>query len=123
MCIRDSSNAFKFTENGTVTLTVSESVADNVDMVDFTITDTGKGMTEDFLETIFDEYSQQTGTSTSNVAEVQKSTGLGMAILAKYVEMAGGNIRVESELGVGSTFHMSMPSLVGSEMCIRDRYQ
>ena len=103
------SNAFKFTENGTVTLTVSESVADNVDMVDFTITDTGKGMTEDFLETIFDEYSQQTGTSTSNVAEVQKSTGLGMAILAKYVEMAGGTIRVESELGVGSTFHMSMP--------------
>ena len=43
------------------------------------------------------------------MAEVQKSTGLGMAILAKYVEMAGGTIRVESELGVGSTFFMSMP--------------
>ena len=103
------SNAFKFTESGTITLKVSESSVEGLDMVDFTISDTGQGMTEDFLDTIFDEYSQQTGTSTSNVAEVQKSTGLGMAILAKYVEMAGGTIRVESELGVGSTFFMSMP--------------
>jgi len=102
------SNAFKFTENGTVTLSISESVVEGVDMVDFTISDTGRGMTQDFLETIFDEYSQQAGTSTAS-SEVQKSTGLGMAILAKYVEMAGGTVRVESELDVGTTFFMSMP--------------
>jgi CheY-like chemotaxis protein len=77
-------------------------------MVDFTISDTGRGMTQDFLETIFDEYSQQAGTSTAS-SEVQKSTGLGMAILAKYVEMSGGTVRVESELDVGTTFFMSMP--------------
>ena len=102
------SNAFKFTENGTITLSVSESVVEGINMVDFTISDTGRGMTQDFLETIFDEYSQQAGTSTAS-SEVQKSTGLGMAILAKYVEMAGGTVRVESELDVGTTFFMSMP--------------
>ena len=103
------SNAFKFTENGEVKLSISETEIEGVDMVVFKISDTGKGMTPEFLETIFDEYSQQAGTSTSNIPEMQKSTGLGMAILAKYVEMGGGTVQVRSELGRGSTFTMNMP--------------
>ena len=103
------SNAFKFTENGEVRLSVSEVVVEDAEMVVFEISDNGKGMTPEFLETIFNEYSQQAGTSSSNIPEMQKSTGLGMAILAKYVEMGGGTVNVESQLGQGSTFTMTMP--------------
>ena len=84
-----------------------EVVVEDTEMVVFEISDNGKGMTPEFLETIFNEYSQQAGNSSSNIL-MQKSTGLGMAILAKYVEMGGGTVNVESQLGQGS-FTMTMP--------------
>ena len=62
-------------------------------------------MTEDFVEHIFDEFSQE-----ENGARTQyKGTGLGMAITKRYVDLMGGTIRVESKKGEGSTFTVELP--------------
>ena len=69
------------------------------------VTDTGKGIPADELPTLFDEYRQVEG-SESNV---QKGTGLGLSITKKFAELLGGSIGVESEVGKGSTFKVTIP--------------
>ena len=71
------------------------------------MSDTGKGIPEDELPTLFDEYRQVEGQSES---EVQKGTGLGLSITKKFVELLGGTIAVESEVGKGTTFTITIPS-------------
>ena len=74
-------------------------------MVRYRITDTGVGMTEEFLEHIFDEFSQE-----ENGARTQyKGTGLGMAITKRYVDLMGGTISVDSKKGNGSTLTVELP--------------
>ena len=68
-------------------------------------TDTGVGMSEEFVEHIFDEFSQE-----DNGARTQyKGTGLGMAITKGDVDLMGGTISVESKKGEGSTFIVELP--------------
>ncbi len=69
------------------------------------VTDTGKGIPENELPTIFDEYRQAEGSESS----VQKGTGLGLSITKKFAELPGGTIGVESEVGKGSTFTVRVP--------------
>ena len=101
-------NAVKFTEDGgTIGFEASYHPGgdDRHIMVRYRITDTGVGMTEEFLEHIFDEFSQE-----ENGARTQyKGTGLGMAITKRYVDLMGGTISVDSKKGKGSTLTVELP--------------
>ena len=101
-------NAVKFTQDGG-TIIYAASFYPGKDErhinVRYRISDTGIGMAEEFVEHIFDEFSQE-----DHGARTQyKGTGLGMAITRKYVDLMGGEITVESKKGVGSTFTVELP--------------
>ena len=89
-------NAIKFTENGSVRVT-SRMVEDNFE---FTIIDTGIGISAEALGRIFDPFSQ----ADDSVTRKFGGTGLGLAISKKFAEAMGGRIRVESKEGVGTRF-------------------
>jgi PAS domain S-box-containing protein len=97
-------NAIKFTERGRVTLDVrvESSNADEA-RLHFTVADTGIGIPADKLETIFQPFQQADGSTTRRFG----GTGLGLTISATLVELMGGRLWVESEPGVGSTFHFT----------------
>ena len=101
-------NAVKFTnDGGTVTYAVSylPGKDDRYINVRYRISDTGIGMSEEFVDHIFEEFSQE-----EHGARTQyKGTGLGMAITKRYVDLMGGTISVESKKGVGSTFTVELP--------------
>ncbi len=101
-------NAVKFTDDGG-TITFETSYRKGEDnkhiVVCYRIADTGVGMTEEFVEHIFDEFSQE-----ENGARTQyKGSGLGMAISKRYVDLMGGSISVESKKNVGSVFTVEFP--------------
>ncbi len=99
-------NAVKFTpEGGSVELVVEKTADfDNKSALRFTIKDTGIGMSKDYLPKIFDTFSQEDSSSTSKYG----SSGLGMAITKNLVDMMNGNIEVDSEKGVGTTFTVTV---------------
>jgi len=94
-------NAIKFTNEGSVKLNVVETDKDFA----FSVTDTGMGMKEEDLGVIFDSF-QQVGPA--QIAGYE-GTGLGLAISKQFIEMQGGRIWAESELGKGSTFTFTLP--------------
>ena len=101
-------NAVKFTHDGGI-ITYSVSYHPGKDdrhiNVRYRISDTGIGMSEEFADHIFDEFSQE-----ERGARTQyKGTGLGMTITKRYVDLMGGTISVESRKGVGSTFTVDLP--------------
>ncbi|MBQ6439640.1 MAG: response regulator [Mogibacterium sp.] len=99
-------NAVKFTpEGGKVELTV-ERIAkfENQSTMRFTISDTGIGMSREYLPKLFDTFTQEDSSMTNKYG----SSGLGMAITRSIVEMMNGSIEVESEKGVGSTFYVTV---------------
>jgi PAS domain S-box-containing protein len=95
------SNATKFTESGKIMLAAEH----DAEWVQLKVTDTGTGIPKENLETIFEEFTQVDGSTTRSVG----GTGLGLPITRHFVEMHGGTITVESELGVGSTFRIRLP--------------
>lgn len=101
------SNAVKFTpEGGTITFEASQQAApDGKVRCNIAITDTGCGMTAEFQKHIFETFSQERHTT----SESQKGTGLGMAISQLLTRQMGGTIAVESEVGKGSRFSVSIP--------------
>ncbi len=94
-------NAVKFTERGEVC--VSTRQQDGQVLID--VADTGIGIAPEALEFIFDEFRQADGSTTRRYG----GTGLGLAIARKLARMHGGDITVESTLGVGSTFTLHLP--------------
>jgi signal transduction histidine kinase len=94
-------NALKFTRKGTVEIAV-ERLADTLR---FRVSDTGIGIRRDRIDGLFAEFQQADAT----IAREFGGTGLGLSITRKFVEMHGGKIWVESELGQGSTFFFSIP--------------
>jgi signal transduction histidine kinase len=97
-------NAIKFTRKGDIVLRVSlEAVRDGVAEIHFTVHDSGIGIATEKLRMIFEAFSQADGSTTRKYG----GTGLGLAISARLVEMMGGRIWVESELGRGSRFHFT----------------
>lgn len=101
------SNAVKFTpDGGTITFTVRErkSEREGYALYDFIIEDTGIGMSGEFIGHIFEQFARE---KTSTVSHTQ-GTGLGMSITKSLVDLMGGEIRVESELGKGSVFTVSL---------------
>jgi two-component system CheB/CheR fusion protein len=95
------SNAVKFTSKGKIVVWV-HLISENEEQatIEFSITDTGIGIPENKMESIFEKF-QQAGTETSSL---YGGTGLGLAIVKQLVEPQGGKISVKSEVGVGSTF-------------------
>ncbi len=95
-------NAVKFTPEGGMVSFLIEDVArmDNKATLRFTIQDTGIGMSKEYLPKIFDAFSQEDSSSTNKYG----STGLGMPITKRIVELMNGSIDVESEKGKGTTF-------------------
>ena len=101
------SNALKYTpSNGQIKVNVNELECDEPGymVVRTDITDTGIGMSQEYLEKIFESFSRERTTTTSKI----NGTGLGMAIVNKYVDLLGGTIDVKSELGKGSTFIVTL---------------
>jgi PAS domain S-box-containing protein len=102
------SNATKFTESGKITLSAEY----DADWVHLKVSDTGTGIPKENLETIFEEFTQVDGSTTRSVG----GTGLGLPITRHFVEMHGGTITVESEVGVGSTFEIRLPIHAQAEL-------
>jgi signal transduction histidine kinase len=94
-------NALKFSKHGRVALAVEQQGRNLL----YRVSDTGIGIPKDELENIFGEF-QQVDTA---ITREFSGTGLGLNITKKFVEMHGGRIWVESELGVGSTFFFTVP--------------
>ena len=94
-------NAMKFTNNGTIEIGSRDEGNDIV----FYVKDTGIGIPKSRLEAIFDRFVQADLT----ISRPYEGSGLGLSIAKAYAEMLGGNLWVESELGVGSTFYFSIP--------------
>ena len=100
-------NAVKFTNApGRVTLSVEETAeSEKTRTLCFRVQDTGIGMDPEFIPKIFDSFTQEDETATNRYG----GNGLGMAITKNFVEMMNGDIRVESEKGVGSAFTVTVP--------------
>ncbi|MEN8163412.1 MAG: ATP-binding protein [Acidobacteriota bacterium] len=99
-------NAIKFTESGSITVGVGlASEWDGVSALEFSVRDTGLGIPNGRLETIFDVFSLADEGMTRSVG----GTGLGLAISRNLVEKMGGRIWAESQPGVGSTFLFMLP--------------
>ncbi len=99
------SNACKFTDNGSVTLTANHYRKMSTEWLRFEVTDTGIGMTDEQMERIFDDFAQAEGDTTAKFG----GTGLGLSITKQLVEMMGGDLTVSSQIGVGSTFSIDIP--------------
>jgi signal transduction histidine kinase/CheY-like chemotaxis protein len=100
------SNAAKFTEKGTITISVTRTVAETGDWIVFSVTDTGIGLTAEQKGRLFQEFVQADASTTRKYG----GTGLGLAISRRFCQMMGGDITVESEAGKGSTFTIRLPA-------------
>ena len=108
------SNAIKYTPAGSsVMVDVDELSCDESGymIVRISVSDTGIGMSQDYQTKIFEAFTREQNTTKSKIA----GTGLGMSIVKKYVELLGGIINVESELGKGSTFTVTLKHRIADE--------
>ena len=105
------SNAIKFTEKGNVTIMANISgKSDKQVMIKIAVADTGIGIPNDQIKTVFEEFTQVTNNSTSkDTRRAIKGTGLGLSICKMLVELQGGTIGVESKLNQGSVFTFAIP--------------
>jgi PAS domain S-box-containing protein len=104
------SNACKFTERGTITVSI-ERERDGPGLgesIVLRVTDTGIGMTPAQMDRLFEAFSQADASTTTKYG----GTGLGLAITKRFCEMMGGAVTVESEAGRGSTFTIRLPAAV-----------
>ena len=102
------SNAVKFTERGEVMVQIQRAVPQDPDdepAITFSVTDTGIGISDDSLKTIFEAFQQGDGTTSRRYG----GTGLGLAISREVAEMLGGLITARSQPGSGSTFTIYLP--------------
>jgi len=112
------SNAFKYTIKGIVELAISCSRKDDAVWLTFKIRDTGIGIRQESIEQLFTDYVQMDMEANRKVV----GTGLGLSIAKRLVELMNGEITVESEYGVGSTFTMTVmqknvsDNIIGAEV-------
>ena len=102
-------NAVKFTTDGEIRLTLAR----HGETVSFAVSDTGIGVSADALPKLFEKFEQADASTTRRFG----GTGLGLAVCRELVDLMGGDIRVESQEGCGSTFTVELPMLrVGEEV-------
>jgi CheY-like chemotaxis protein len=102
------SNASKFARGGAITLRVDRRRVDGRDWIYIAVKDTGIGMTPEQLGRLFQEFSQAEASTARNYG----GTGLGLALSRRFCRLMGGDITVQSALGQGSTFTVSLPAEV-----------
>ncbi len=99
------SNACKFTEHGSIDLTVDRQMADGSDWLALSVADTGIGMTEEQMSKLFRPYMQ----ADASTMHKYGGTGLGLTLTRHYCQMLGGDISVTSQAGKGTTFTIHLP--------------
>ena len=115
------SNAIKYTpDGGSVMVNVDELPCDEPGymIVRTRVSDTGIGMSKEYLTKIFESFTREQNTTKSKIA----GSGLGMSIVKKYVDLLGGTIEVESELGKGSTFTVTLKHKIADESYYEKKY-
>jgi signal transduction histidine kinase/DNA-binding response OmpR family regulator len=100
------SNAAKFTQSGTITLSARREAIEGRDWLGFAVSDTGIGIPPEKLGHVFEEFSQADESTTRDYG----GTGLGLPISRRFCQMMGGDITLESEVGRGSTFTIRLPA-------------
>ena len=108
------SNAIKYTSaGGKVTIDTRELPYDKegYTLIQTKVSDTGIGMSEEFLPSLFELFTRERNTTLSKIP----GTGLGMAIVKNFVDLMNGSIEVESELGKGSTFTITIPHKIANK--------
>ena len=114
VCTNLVSNAVKYTgAGGTIRCDVTQKPGEKEGWCDtvVTVADNGIGMSQEFQKHIFEPFERE---RTSTVSKVEGS-GIGMGIVKKLVELMGGTVEVESKIGVGSTFTVTIPCRIASE--------
>jgi PAS domain S-box-containing protein len=100
------SNAVKFTDKGSIEVDINGvDQSTNIKMVTIQVTDTGIGIAENKLATIFDKFMQ----ADSSITRRYGGSGLGLSIVKALTEKMGGTIHVDSQLGLGTTFTVKIP--------------
>jgi signal transduction histidine kinase/DNA-binding response OmpR family regulator len=117
------SNASKFTHNGEVKLTIKQEVVkaktgETQKFLHFTVQDTGIGMKPEHCKKLFQAFSQADSSTTRKYG----GTGLGLAITQNFINMMGGEVAVESEYGVGSTFTLKLPQIARQVMSKEEEF-
>jgi len=102
------SNAAKFTEQGTITLSVERRLEETDEYVVFRVADSGIGMNREQLDRIFEPFKQADSSTTRKYGD----TGLGLTICREFCQIMGGQITAESREGVASTFVVHLPARV-----------
>ena len=110
------SNALKFTEQGSVKLDTFLTNNDGASSLTITVTDSGRGMTPEFLKSLFSPFTQEV-----DAKNTKGGTGLGLAIVKELVQYMGGKIEVTSEINKGSTFSVYVPITQGEEQIVEDK--
>jgi signal transduction histidine kinase len=100
------SNAAKFTSKGTITLTVMRRQRPGGERVMFEVRDTGIGISKEGLQRLFQSFSQAERDTSSKFG----GTGLGLALTRRFCDSMGGDVEVESQIGVGSSFKLELPT-------------
>ncbi len=115
-------NAFKYTKDGGSVRFCVEQLSSNLDgktEFQFTVSDTGIGMSPEFIEHIFEQFARE---QTSTINKIQ-GTGLGLAIAKRITDALSGTIEVESEVGKGSKFTLTVPFIRLTEAEIAENFQ
>ena len=111
------SNALKFTPNGEITIKSSViELKDNKALVEFIVSDTGVGINEEKIKSIFEPFVQ----ASTDTARKYGGTGLGLSICKNLVEMQGGTIEVQSVSGQGTNFKFAIPYKTGSPLQLKE---
>lgn len=111
------SNSIKYTESGgSIAIRIRELPSEDSDMGNYEISvkDTGVGMSKEYLPHVFDVFSREHNSTTNKI----QGTGLGLAITKNIIEMMNGTISVESELGKGTEFVISLPIKLMDESAV-----
>jgi len=100
------SNATKFTHDGTISLKVERYMSISGTGISFSVSDTGIGISDEYMDRLFDDFSQADSSTTRNYG----GTGLGLTISRRLCKLMNGEISVKSKLGEGATFTVSLPT-------------
>jgi len=100
------SNASKFTEEGEILFSAKREILEDEEWIEFKVSDNGIGMTVDQQANVFKAFTQADASTTRKYG----GTGLGLVITKRFIEMMDGSIKMESELGKGTTFTIRLPT-------------
>ncbi|MFK7801657.1 MAG: sensor histidine kinase [Anaerolineae bacterium] len=102
------SNAYKFTDRGSIKISVALYTIDHLHSIQFTINDTGMGIDPEFLPHLFERFDQEDNSNTRKY----KGSGLGLSICKQFASLMQGEISVTSKKGVGTTFIITLPTIL-----------